>query len=51
MVLSIHYLVGMRVAPSRVKIYPKMDADDLIGSFVRLELTEPAPVVTIVWDK
>ena len=45
-----HYLDGMRVEPSRIKIHRKTDADDPIA-FVRLELDDPAPVVTITWDK
>jgi hypothetical protein len=49
-VLSVHFQAGMRVAPSRVKIRRHIDADDPIA-FVLLELDEPAPVVTITWDK
>jgi hypothetical protein len=49
-VLSLHYQAGMRVAPSRIKIDHQPDPDDPIP-FVRLLLDEPAPVVTIIWDK
>ncbi len=49
-VLSMHYQAGMRVAPSRIKIRRNTDADDPIA-FVRLEMDDPAPVVTITWDK
>jgi hypothetical protein len=49
-VLSLHYQAGMRVAPSRIKIEYHPDPDDPIP-FVRLLLDEPAPVVTITWDK
>jgi hypothetical protein len=48
-ILSMHYLDGMRVAPSRIKIESLPDPNDI--PFVRLELDEPAPVVTITWDK
>ncbi len=49
-VLSLHYQTGLRVAPSRIKIQPQNDPRDAIP-FVRLILDEPAPVVTITWDK
>jgi hypothetical protein len=49
-VLSLHYQAGMRVAPSRIQIDRQTDPDDPIA-FVRLKLDEPAPVVTIIWDK
>ena len=49
-VLSLHYQAGLRVSPSRIKIERHKDPRDAIG-FVRLMLQEPAPVVTITWDK
>ena len=48
--LSLHYQAGLRVSPSRIKIECHKDPRDAIG-FVRLMLQEPAPVVTITWDK
>ena len=48
--LSLHYQAGLRVAPGRIKIWPAPDPRDPIP-FVRLTLDEPAPVVTITWDK
>ncbi len=49
-VLSLHYQAGMRVSPSRIHIEQQQDPHEAIP-FVRLVLDEPAPVVTITWDK
>ncbi len=47
--LSMHYLAGMRASPSRVQIEPAT-GEDQIG-FVRLRLAVPAAVVTLTWDR
>ncbi len=49
-VLSLHYQAGLRVSPSRIHIERHPDSQEAIP-FVRLWLDEPAPVVTITWDK
>ncbi len=49
-VLSLHYQAGLRVSPSRIHIERHPDSHEAIP-FVRLWLDEPAPVVTITWDK
>jgi hypothetical protein len=49
-VLSLHYQAGLRVSPSRIRVDSRPDARDAVP-FMRLQLDEPAPVVTITWDK
>ena len=57
-ILSLHYLAGLKATPSRVKI-EKVEREpsshdptghDPIG-FIRLKLTDPAPRVTLTWDR
>jgi hypothetical protein len=47
--LSLHYLAGMRVSPSRVQVDHEEDPGDGI-SFVRLRVAGPVARVTLSWD-
>jgi hypothetical protein len=49
-VLSLHYHSGLYAAPSRVHLERELDSRDPIP-LLRLHLDEPAPLVTISWEK
>jgi hypothetical protein len=49
-VLSLHYHRGLYAAPSRVHLERELDSRDSIP-LLRLRLAEPAPLVTISWEK
>jgi hypothetical protein len=49
-VLSLHYQSGLRATPSRVRVERHADPREAVP-FVRLVLDEPAPVVTLTWEK
>ncbi len=49
-VISLHYLAGMRASPGRVQIERATSGDDQIG-FVRLRLAVPASRVTLSWER
>ena len=49
-VLSLHYLEGLRASPSRVVVEREENLDDPIP-FVRLRLADPATRVTLTWTK
>jgi hypothetical protein len=49
-VLSLHYHTGLYVAPGRVELQRELDSRDPIP-LLRLRLAEPAPLVTISWEK
>jgi hypothetical protein len=49
-VLSLHYHRGLYAAPSRVRLERELDSRDPIP-LLRLRLDEPAPLVTISWEK
>jgi hypothetical protein len=49
-VLSLHYHSGLHVAPGRVRPERELDSRDPIP-LLRLRLAEPAPLVTITWEK
>src|SRR5262249_35005952 len=49
-VSSLHYHRGLYAAPSRVHLERELDSRDPIP-LLRLRLAEPAPLVTISWEK
>ncbi len=49
-VLSLHYHSGLSAVPSRVHLERELDSRDPIP-LLRLRLAEPAPLVTISWEK
>src|ERR1019366_10329053 len=49
-VLSLHYLAGMRASLDRVQLERAASADDQIG-FMRLRLAVPAACVTLTWER
>jgi hypothetical protein len=49
-ILNLHYLAGLRCAPSRVQVERAPCGHDPIG-FIRLKLTAPAPRVTLTWER
>jgi hypothetical protein len=49
-VLSLHYQAGLRASPSRVRVERHPDPRDPLP-LVRLAVDEPAPVVTLTWEK
>jgi hypothetical protein len=49
-VLSLHYLTGMRATPDRVTLERAQNASDRIP-LVRLRVKEPVARLTLVWDR
>lgn len=49
-ILNLHYIAGLRSAPSRVAVEREPCGHDPIG-FIRLKMTSPVPRLTLTWDQ